>query len=78
MKVMKSEEAEKLVCPFMSQLQEIYVPLANGFFTDIKHRTTATLHQKCVTTKCMAWNTGKSTNNNPTLGYCERMNGDAR
>ena len=52
---MKKEEAEKLVCPFMSSQQFVYVPLADGRLAEIREDRVEELHQACITTKCMAW-----------------------
>ena len=67
MKVRTEKEAEKLVCPFIAEMGQD----GSGYVQFHKHIN-------CITTKCMAWSNGRSTNNNPTLGYCERMNGNAK
>lgn len=45
---MKIEEAEKLVCPFMSRIEDTHIVMEEG---KVISRTLI----NCITTKCMAW-----------------------
>ena len=66
---MKVKEAEKLVCPFMSNVNRVVTFQNDGYRHEVKLNEAYTDSCNCITTKCMAWKITKTKSDYETEQY---------